>query len=88
MSEKVIEERRRYLENYLQKVLEYVKALPHCPLNYRARGLEHLDRFCLYNFNTFFCVTSLVDKDRTMTTTHSDELPASVPASFLLRPEL
>lgn len=63
MNEKVIENRRRYLENYLQKVIDQCKVLPQCPLNFRSTGLEHLDRFCLFNFNSFFCLNSLVDQE-------------------------
>lgn len=63
MNEKVIENRRRYLENYLQKLIDQCQLLPQCPLNFRSTGLEHLDRFCLFNFNSFFCLNALVDKE-------------------------
>lgn len=62
-SEKFVETRRRFLENYLQRVIDSCKRLPNCPLNHRSKGLEHLNRICLYEFNNFFRINQLVDKE-------------------------
>ena len=61
-SPQVLETRRRFLENYLQRVLDLCKSLPQCPLNYHSFGYEHLTRQCLYDLNSFFVINTLVDK--------------------------
>ena len=63
MDEKVIENRRRYLENYLQQVIDQCKRINNSPLNYRAINLPRMNRQCFYNFNTFFRISPMSDKN-------------------------
>ena len=63
MDEKVIENRRRYLENYIQQVIDQCKGINNSPLNYRAINLPRMNRQCFYNFNTFFRISPMSDKN-------------------------
>lgn len=53
-TEKLAEERRRALEQYLQAVVQLFQRVPSCPLNWCLAGQSKLTRTNLYEFSPFF----------------------------------